>query len=118
LSTFGEFDTEQFSREFQLSGTAVNQRLNWLLGLYYFDEEGVHLDEVDFTSARFLGGANIDNTSKAGFGQVTFDATEQLSLTVGLRYTDETKKYHVPDGCESLLNGPATQTSPTGGMTT
>ncbi len=112
-----DYETEQFTQEFQLSGVAINDRLNWLVGLYYFTEEGTNLDDVEFTPARFLSGAQVDNESTAAFGQVTFDFTDKLSLTAGVRYTDETKKFIVPDTCFAPPKGPATSVfDPTTGM--
>lgn len=106
--TVGDFDVDQFSQEFQLSGETMDGRLNWLMGLYYFTQDGLNLDDVEFTSVRVLSGARIDNTSSAGFAQVTFDMTEKLSLTGGLRYTDETKKFIVPGDCFSMPKGSET----------
>lgn len=103
-----DFDVDQLSQEFQLSGLAMNDRLNWLLGFYYFTEDGTHLDDVEFTAVRILSGAKIDNESTAGFGQVTFDISDKLAITGGLRFTDETKKFIVPDTCFPLPNGPET----------
>ena len=103
-----DFDVDQFTQELQLSGVGMDGRLNWLAGLYYFTEEGTNLDDVEFPLGRFLSGAIIDNDSSAGFAQVTFDATDKLSLTAGLRYTDETKKYILPDTCFALPKGPET----------
>ena len=103
-----DYDTEQLTQEFQLSGLAINDRLNWLVGFYYFTEEGTNLDDVEFTVGRFLSGAEVDNESVAGFGQLTFDFTDRLSLTAGVRYTDETKKFIVPNACFPLPKGPAT----------
>ena len=111
-----EFDSEQFSQEFQLSGVGIDDRLNWLIGFYYFTEEGINLDDVEFTPVRILSGAEIDNDSTAGFGQLTFDFTQKLSLTAGIRFTDETKKFIVPDECIPLPKGPATTVfDPNGG---
>ncbi len=111
-ATIGEvvddFDVDQFSQELQLSGIAMDGRLNWQAGLYYFTEDGLNLDDVEFTSVRILSGAKIDNDSVAGFGQFTYDVSEKLSLTAGLRYTDETKRFIVPDTCFSPPKGPAT----------
>ncbi len=112
-----DFDTEQFTQEFQLSGVAINDRLDWLVGFYYFTEEGLNLDDVEFTPARFLSGAQVDNESTAAFGQLTFDMTDKLSLTVGVRYTDETKQFIVPETCFAPPKGPATTVyDPTTGM--
>ena len=103
-----DFDVDQFSQELQLSGVAMDGRLNWLAGLYYFTEDGTNLDDVEFTPGRFLSGAIIDNDSAAGFAQVTFDATDKLSLTAGVRYTEETKRFIVPDTCFQMPKGPET----------
>ena len=103
-----DFDVDQFTQELQLSGVAMDGRLNWLAGLYFFNEDGINLDDVEFTSVRILSGAKIDNDSTAGFAQLTFDVSDKLSLTAGLRYTDETKKFIVPDTCFPLPKGPET----------
>jgi iron complex outermembrane receptor protein len=104
----GRYDVNQFSQEVQLAGVAFAQRLNWLTGFYYFDEDGLHVDDVEFTPVRILSGAKIKNRSTAGFAQATFDVTPKLSLTAGIRYTDESKKFIVPDHCYDLPSGPET----------
>ena len=76
-----KFDVDQFSQELQFSGVAMNGRLNWQAGIYWFEGDGLNLDDVEFTPVRVLSGAKIDNTSLAEFGQFTFDITEKLSLT-------------------------------------
>jgi len=103
-----KFDLDQFTQELQLTGTAWDGRVQWLAGFFHFEEDGLNLDDVEFTPARFLSGAKVDNRSTAGFGQVTFDVTERLSLTGGLRYTDERKKFIVDDTCHPLPKGAAT----------
>lgn len=112
LPTIGDlvddFDVDQFTQELQLSGVGMEGRLNWLVGLYYATEEGTNLDDVQFTPVRILSGAQIDNDSSAGFAQFTFDVSDQLSLTAGIRYTDETKRFIVPDDCFPMPKGPAT----------
>ncbi len=103
-----EYETDQLSQELQLSGTALNDRLKWLAGIYYFEQDGLNVDDADFTPVHILSGALIDNSSTAGFAQMTFDLTEKWAVTAGLRYTDETKKFIVPEKCYSLLLGPET----------
>ena len=107
-SLVNTYDHEQISEELQLSGLAFDDRLNWLLGFYHFEEEGINLDEVEFPPVHILSGANIDNRSTAGFAQFTFDVTEKIAVTAGIRYTDEKKKYIVDDECHPLPDGPAT----------
>ncbi len=82
-------DGEQFTQEFQLSGTALDDRMNWLVGLYHFEEETLNPNPVIFSTFGGVSGTFVDNKSDAAFGQMTYDFTEQLSLTLGARYTDE-----------------------------
>jgi iron complex outermembrane receptor protein len=103
-----DFDADQFSQELQLSGEVMDGRLDWLLGVYYFQQEGTNRDDVEFTPVRVLSGAKIDDDSTAGFAQVTYDFTEKLAVTAGVRYTDETKKFIVPQDCFPLPKGPET----------
>jgi iron complex outermembrane receptor protein len=106
--TVNDMDAEQFTQEFQLTGEAIDSRLNWLLGFYYFQLEGLDLNDVEFTSVRLLSGSKVDDDSTAGFAQVSFDITDRLSVTGGLRYTDESKKFIIDDECHELPKGPAT----------
>ena len=105
-----EDEQEQFSQELQLLGSSLDQRLQWILGAYYFKENIANHQPV-FLGANpvlFRGGAgpvvpqsfqvdfDAENKAIAAFAQATYDLTEQLSLTAGLRYTDE-KKSILPD---------------------
>ncbi|MFO1375909.1 MAG: TonB-dependent receptor [Steroidobacteraceae bacterium] len=103
-----DFDVKQFSQEFQLTGDLWDGRVKWLAGLYHFKEKGLNLDDVEFTPVRVLSGAKINNGSDAGFAQLTFNATDKLAITGGIRYTHESKKFIVPDNCYPLPKGPAT----------
>lgn len=89
-----DLEQEQFTQELQLLGTA--DRLTWILGAYYFAEDGNNENELDFTISNFRSGGGFDNEAWAAFAQATYDITDQLHLTLGGRYTDETKKFH-PD---------------------
>ena len=72
------------------------ERMNWIAGIYYFAEDGDNENTLDFTISNFRSGGEFDNKSMAAFAQLTYDFTDQLHLTVGGRYTDESKKFH-PD---------------------
>lgn len=84
---------EQFSQEFQIAGTMLDDRLKYLAGVYYLTEEGSQAFPVDLTLVQFLSGGRIDNESYAAFGQITYGLTDRLSATAGLRYTDETRRF-------------------------
>jgi len=93
---YDDLRQQQFTQEVQLLGESFNDRLKWIVGLYYFTEDGDNRNELDFTVSRFRSGGAFDNESMAAFAQGTFDVTSRLHLTAGLRYTDETKKF-TPD---------------------
>lgn len=89
------YDQEQFSQELQLSGMAMSERLNWLLGAYYATEKGDSVDKIGGLFGIQSGGA-IDNDSIAAFSQLTYGLTDRLKLTAGGRYTSEKKRW-LPD---------------------
>lgn len=98
---FTDTTSEQFSQEVLLSGTT--DRLNWVAGFYYLDEEAFGHGEFDFNiAAPPLGGLPIgtilenmsgqDLTSYAFFGDGQFELTDRLRLNGGIRWTDDEKK--------------------------
>ena len=86
---------EQFTQEIQLLGTAVNDRLQWIVGGFYFTEDGNNYNPVDFAPVDIESGGKFDHESIAGFAQGTFDVTDKLHITAGIRYTDDTKDFIV-----------------------
>lgn len=87
-------DQNQFSQEFQLIGDLFNSRLKYVFGLFYMQEEGTQVFPVNLALLRFNSGGDIKNSSYAAFGQLTYDVTDRLSVTGGLRYTNESKKFN------------------------
>ncbi|WP_252272768.1 TonB-dependent receptor [Pseudomonas subflava] len=116
-----QLDHHQFSQELRLADSP-NEHLDYVVGLYYLRQQlnrevGVRFG--DDAAAFFLGDRpEIDllgitpgmippsllegahqafdgeqrTDSRAAFGQVTWHATERLSITPGLRYTRERKQ--------------------------
>ncbi len=75
-----------------------NSRLFWQVGAFYFREINSPLNSfLQEEGGPFVGqklidfGYAVDTTSKAGFGQLTFAATDALKFTAGLRYTKDHK---------------------------
>jgi len=91
---FDAFESEQFTQEFQLIGTAFDGKLDWIAGLYYFNEDGFNQNVLNFAIADFDSRNNFSSTSKAVFTQATYHATEKLHVTLGARYTDEEKTFN------------------------
>jgi len=76
---------DQLSQEFRLSATT--EQGEWVTGLYLFRENSNQYSEFVAGSSEM----NIISKSAALFGQYTYNLTEQLRLTGGLRYTLEDK---------------------------
>jgi iron complex outermembrane receptor protein len=91
---YDELNQEQFTQELQLLGT--HEKMNWIVGAYYFSEDGENPNTLDFTVSNFRSGGSFDNEALAVFAQLTYDFTQEIHLTIGGRYTEETKKFH-PD---------------------
>jgi len=83
----------QFSEELQLLGKAFDDKLNYLLGAFYFKEKGTSLEHVTFPVADFQSGGSVDNDSIAFFAQSTAQLAEGLSLTGGIRFTRDAKRF-------------------------
>ena len=94
--TGNEYTQQQFSQEFQFGGKAFDDRLNWLLGLYYLKEKGNDINSLVFSIADFTSGGKVNNDSYAAFLQLSYAITDALSVTLGGRYTDETTRF-TPD---------------------
>ena len=97
---------QQFSEEVQLIGTLANSRLSYVLGLYYFYEDGFVHDWVPFDGGLLYvqdSGLNLLKTSSyAGYFHVDYKLTDQIGLTVGARYSLDHKQFN---GGQTDLNG-------------
>ena len=98
-----DYSQDQFSQELQLSGTAFDDRLDFLVGLFYFEEDGVEDIFNQLAFPRAVAPAfyfqtvtrYVDNTSKAAFTQLNYDLTDSLRLTLGMRYTESEKDFNL-----------------------
>ena len=109
---------EQDSLEWQISGLAFDGFLDWIAGVYYFEEEGYDLSRSGGLST-YAAGTDYnysfgegENKSKAAFVSGTFSLTEAVNATLGVRFTEDDKAfksqaYAVPLGVPSNP-GPST----------
>lgn len=79
----------QASQEFQLLGKALDNKLNYVTGLYYFKEAGYVHDYVPFEGILFVydQSNDVENTNYAAFIHADYALTDQWGFTVGGRYT-------------------------------
>ncbi|MFQ5547358.1 MAG: TonB-dependent receptor [Woeseia sp.] len=132
-------DQDQFSQEFTLRG--IVGPLDWLVGLYYFEEEASGSTNVlivpevadvefdpDFGVPNPVFGVPFSDIgpfpsgraeSIAVFSHVVYEFSNRLSGIAGLRYTSENKKA-IDDGSGIILSGQTDDTftdlSPTIGI--
>jgi iron complex outermembrane receptor protein len=81
---------EQFSQEIQFLGSGFEGAVDYVAGLYYFEEEGTSHNDAIATLFFFPDVLDIDNRSMAFYGETTFPVAavdDRLSFTLGLRYT-------------------------------
>ena len=95
----------QWSQELNLAGRYDG--FNFVVGLYGFDEHMV----ADSTVSNFVPGVRIhpnptvDTQAWAIYGQANVGLTDALSLTVGARYTEETKDFAQNFSQERIATG-------------
>lgn len=98
----GTRSQHQFSQELQAVGSAMDGLLGYVLGLYYFEEKGKEVNpwqvssyRPDFDSVIFVDTGvfyKTESESSALYGQVDYDVGEQWTLTLGGRYTEDSKE--------------------------
>jgi len=90
-------DSRTLSQELQLL-SKEGSSFEWIAGLYYFDfdvDYAIDLVGVAFTAqgGRVELRTMQDTTSWAAYAQTAFPVWERGRLTVGLRYTDDERKF-------------------------
>ena len=105
-------DQHQFSQEVNLTGKAG--ALTYILGAYYFNEHILVDSSVTTyaTNVRANFNPTINTDAIAGFAQGSFAVTEQITLTAGIRYTSEKKKFDQIATNFSLVTGLPNATYP------
>lgn len=87
------YENDQFSQEFQL--TYTSDRLTVVGGAYYLDANAFDAFDVVFTSATSFTLGDVDTKTWAVFGEATWDLTDEWSLSLGGRYTDDERTSRV-----------------------
>lgn len=93
-------DQKQFSQEIRISSVG-DSPFQWVVGAYYFFEDSEQ--NLFFRRGPGLPGATrILSTNKtnsyAGFFDASYQLTDKLKLSSGLRYTEETKDFSLIAG--------------------
>ncbi len=94
-------DGKTTSHEIQLVGSLFNDRLSWNTGVFYSDSESessrayaIYRDpDLPFSDEGSIVAEQEDEReTKAIYAQLTYNLTDSLSITGGVRYTEEEAK--------------------------
>ena len=98
-----DYEHRQTSHELQLTGAGFDQRLKYVAGLYYFQEDGtdnvfvpVFLPSPDLAvgfPAAITNRAAVDTNSKAAYFQASWGLSGIFSATAGVRQTKDEKDF-------------------------
>ncbi len=102
---------QQISQELQMNGSAWDERINFVAGAFGFWEDGRDAQSLtvvpDVLNIVSLNVREIDNWSWALYTQGTVDFTDWVSLTAGVRYTQD-KKGLVAQNTDPRTDAPPT----------
>ncbi len=86
---------DQFTQEVQLLGSG--ESLDWIIGLFFMKEEGSQSYGVSdwpiIAGGPFVENTASDTTSIALFAEGTYAVTDRLSVTAGIRWTEDDKEF-------------------------
>ena len=93
VDTGSEIDLEQLTQEVRIASNGDDQ-FNYQFGVFYFEDQFDGLAKAQSAGATEYTGqstSSIENTTWAIFGQGSYDFSDELTLTAGVRYTDDEK---------------------------
>ena len=105
----GEFS--QFSQEIKVNARLGDGLIDLVGGAYYFEEDNysdfADLFTVSSTTTLVLADRTMTNSTRAyaGYLQGDLNITDQIKVTAGIRYTDETKRFSIRDNRASCNDG-------------
>lgn len=96
-------DHKQITQEIRLASDK-SQKLNWQVGAYYFKEDLSIYSYAFFSPTGIFSDARQtqETTAWALFGSATVKASDKLSVTAGLRYSDEEKDFMAKGGITGM----------------
>lgn len=114
IDVFQDAGIKQWSDELQLQGSAFDDALDYIVGAYYFVEDGTDRTRVRLGGGTtdFTNGGPARNESKSIFtqGTYTFPSIPELQATAGVRYTWDKREVdlqpHLTANGLCIFNGP------------
>jgi len=108
--TGGAIEADNWSNELRYSGTINNGKLDFTVGVYYYEAELTMLEQRSIFGGVVYaeGGGHQESESWAIFTENEYHVNDQLSLLFGLRYSDEEKDAFITEISGSNCGGPTT----------
>ena len=107
VDTGGDQEVEQITQEIRVASN-LDGPFNYQVGAFYFEDDLLSVSQNQSAGApAFIVGSisEVENTTWAIFGQGSYNVSEQLTLTAGLRYTDDEKDaQHERPAVEGVLD--------------
>ena len=108
VDTGGDQEVEQITQEIRIASN-LDGPFNYQVGAFYFEDDllSVSKNASVTTPDNFRVGSisQIENTTWAIFGQGSYSVSDQLTLTAGVRYTDDEKDaQHERPATEGVLD--------------
>jgi iron complex outermembrane receptor protein len=105
---------QQWSEELQFNGSALDSRLEWTAGGFYYHASESRDGHVTLQPIGFLGILDPfevhdtwKTTNRSAYVHASFDVTPALQLSGGVRYTNEDKSYTFDHGPALPITRPA-----------
>jgi iron complex outermembrane recepter protein len=86
---------QQYQNELRLSGEALDNRLNWTTGVFYYNARDIEINGTNFDAYQSFGLPNnvtaegFTTNNLSGFIHLDFKLTEKWSVSGGWRLTDQ-----------------------------
>lgn len=93
---YNNVESQWFSQELRIDGKKLDDRLDYVGGLYYFSETGVTNEALVLLIPLQAGWVNFnsqDTRSYAAFVNAAYEVVDRLRVSAGIRYTRETKEW-------------------------
>jgi iron complex outermembrane receptor protein len=94
----GTLPFHSFSQELRLNGAFADNRFEYTVGGFYMDQQSIYESYQDLryiaaNPLQFQQNDEVNADTQAVFAHLGFNATDQLTFTTGVRYTEEHKDY-------------------------
>ncbi len=114
-----ENDADIYSTELRIDNSASGNALTWLAGIYLLSQSEHRLEHnigmpprgngagrtVPLPTSHLIANGTSETTSIGIFGELSYDFGDRWNITVGGRFTDETRDYEFSNECWGRSGG-------------